>query len=158
MKESAVIGEKKQSPLKGKICRPHFPSSWEPGQRCDNVPNRERETVRAERKEDERRDKWRENGAFCLIMFEGRTESPEQSYREKLNIFMNLFSLSSLAAAGGSNHVTLDWLAGWLAGWVAGWEAGGATSTSEKPALPRYTFPRRAVCSITIPRADAGRK
>lgn len=116
MKESAVIGEKKQSPLKGKICRPHFPSSWEPGQRCDNVPNRERETVRAERKEDERRDKWRENGAFCLIMFEGRTESPEQSYREKLNIFMNLFSLSSLAAAGGSYHVTLDWLAGWLGG------------------------------------------
>lgn len=72
--------------------------------------------MRAERKEDERRDKWRGNGAFCLIMFEGRTESPEQSYRKKLNIFMNLFSLSSLAAAGGSNHVTLDWLAGWLGG------------------------------------------
>lgn len=87
--------------------------------------------MRAERKEDERRDKWRENGAFCLIMFEGRTESPEQSYRKMLNIFMNLFSLSSLAAAGGSNHVTLDWLGGWVAGWPGG--GGGPPPPQRNP-------------------------
>ena len=51
MKESAIISEKKQSLLKGKICRPHFPSSWEPGQRCDNVQNRERERSGESREE-----------------------------------------------------------------------------------------------------------
>lgn len=39
-------------------------------------------------------------------------ESLEQSYRKKLNIFINLFSRSSPAAAGVLNHAMLDWLRG----------------------------------------------
>lgn len=45
------------------------------------------------------RETKRENEAFWLITFEKRTESPGPSYREKLNIFINLFSPSSPAAA-----------------------------------------------------------
>lgn len=84
--------------------------------------------------------------------------------RKKLNIFINLLSPSSPAAAGGLNHVTLDWPRGRSrlrasTGGEATSAAGKKKKTSQKkkpPALPHYTFPRRAVCSITIPRADAG--
>ena len=94
-------------------------------------------------------------GRFAWLCLRGRTESPEQSYRKKLNIFMNLFSQGSPAAAGGSNHVTLDWL-----GVIQSTRGGGGLLHLHlrETCASSLHFPRRAVCSITIPRADAGRK
>lgn len=65
---------------------------------------------------------------------------------------MNLFSWSSPAAAGGLNHVTLDWLRGRSRS-----PAREGRWGAEEPVLPHYTFLAELVCSITVPRADAGR-
>ena len=43
--------------------------------------------MRAERKEDVWRDKWRENGAFCLIMFEREDGEPGAVLQEEVKHF-----------------------------------------------------------------------
>lgn len=141
-----------QSLLRRKICHPYFPSSWRWGQRCEYA--KRRDTVRTELRKWDKEEKIRGETKRKMEHFGwvGLREDREPGavLQDEVKHFHKSV-LVKFTCSGGRLKSRHAWLG------ERPMLSTGAHLCCRKTCASSLHFPHRAVCSITIPRADAGK-